>query len=125
LKVKPPFGWDKGRQNSTHAASGWQASLARAPSLTPSGAPLRGRLILHSTHISGLIPVLDQMYIVDGIQTITPASWSSETKPHFKIKESFCTHFQEGSGAASPPVKCAEVFVLTTLSQESLSANKP
>ncbi|MGB7414918.1 MAG: DUF2103 domain-containing protein [Thermosynechococcaceae cyanobacterium] len=35
--------------------------------------PRRGRLVLnHSTHVPGLIPVLERLAKIEGIQTITP-----------------------------------------------------
>ena len=53
------------------------------------GNPSRGRLVLnHSTHIPGLIPILDRLTQQDGIQTITPGVICPVRahSPHLKLK---------------------------------------
>ncbi len=82
----------------------------------------RGRLVLnHSTHISGLIPVLDRLTSVDGIQTITPGVIGpvKSHSPQLKLKVS--VPISGGFKLLARRGKSVqEVFVLTTLSQESL-----
>jgi len=84
----------------------------------------RGRLVLnHSTHISGLIPVLDRLTTVAGIQTITPGVIGpvKSHSPHLKLKVS--VPISGGFKLLARRGKSVqEVFVLTTLSQESLTS---
>jgi hypothetical protein len=83
-----------------------------------------GRLVWnHSTHLPGLIPVLQRLTEVDGITTITPAviGRTKSHMPNFKIKIS--TEIRGGYKLLARKGKMfQEVFVLTELSQEDLLA---
>ncbi|MUL38215.1 DUF2103 domain-containing protein [Gloeocapsopsis dulcis] len=84
--------------------------------------PASGRLVLnHSTHISGLIPVLERLTKVEGIQTITPGV-IGRVKGHIPrmqlrvsvpIRGGFKLIVRQGKTVQ-------EVFILTTLSQDKL-----
>lgn len=85
-------------------------------------AASRGRLVLnHSTHISGLIPLLERLTRVGGIRTITPGviAQAKGRSPHLQLKISvpipggFKLIARRGKSVQ-------EVFVLTTLNQDSL-----
>jgi len=85
--------------------------------------PPRGRLVLnHSTHIPGLIPVLDRLTYIEGIQTITPGVIgpvkSHSPQLRLKISVSIPGGFKL---LARRGKSVQEVFVLTTLAQESLN----
>lgn len=86
------------------------------------GTPSHGRLVLtHSTHIPGLIRVLERLTQQPGIQTITPAvigrvkahSPSLKLKISVPIRGGFKLIARQGKTVQ-------EVFVLTSLSQEEL-----
>jgi hypothetical protein len=83
-----------------------------------------GRLVLnHSTHIPGLIALLDKLTHCPGIQTITPGVIASvrSHSPQFKLKIS--VPIRGGYKAIARQGKTAqEVFVLTTLEQVDLEA---
>lgn len=86
------------------------------------GKPSGGRLVLtHSTHIPGLIPILDRLTQQPNIQTITPAvigAVKSHT-PCLKLKIS--VPIRGGFKVIARQGKTVqEVFVLTSLSQEAL-----
>jgi hypothetical protein len=85
-------------------------------------APNKGRLVWnHSTHIPGLIPLLEQLCNVSGIQTITPAVIGSVRShaPHLRLKIS--VPIQGGFKLIARKGKTVqEVFVLTSLSREEL-----
>ena len=83
-----------------------------------------GRLVLnHSTHIPGLIRVLERLTRHQGIQTITPgviASVRSHT-PRLRLKIS--VPIRGGYKVIARQGKTVqEVFVLTSLAQEHLEA---
>ena len=83
-----------------------------------------GRLVLnHSTHVPGLIALLEKLTHYPGIQTITPGVIASvrSHSPHFKLKIS--VPIRGGYKAIARQGKTAqEVFVLTTLEQADLEA---
>lgn len=84
---------------------------------TPSG-----RLVWnHSTHLPGLIPILERLTQVSGISTITPAviGRAKSNTPELKIKVSI--PIRGGFKLIARKGKTfQEVFVLTTLSQGEL-----
>lgn len=81
-----------------------------------------GRLVWnHSTHLPGLIPILEKLVTVDGIQTITPAVIAPvrSNAPQLKLKVS--VPIRGGFKLIARKGKTAqEVFVITTLSREQL-----
>jgi hypothetical protein len=81
-----------------------------------------GRLVLtHSTHLPGLIRVLERLAQQPGIQTITPAVIGrvKSHSPSFKLKVS--VPIRGGFKLIARHGKTVqEVFVLTPLSQEEL-----
>ncbi len=83
----------------------------------------RGRLVLnHSTHVAGLVPILERLSQVAGIKTITPGviARTRGHVPQFKLKIS--VPIQGGFKLVARRGKSVqEVFVLTTLSQDSLT----
>ncbi len=82
----------------------------------------QGRLVLnHSTHIPGLIATLQRLTWVTGVQTITPAVIGpvKHHAPQLLLKIS--VPIQGGFKLLARRGKSVqEVFVLTTLNQESL-----
>jgi hypothetical protein len=83
-----------------------------------------GRLVMnHSTHIPGLIPLLERLTYCAGIQTITPGVIASvrSHSPQLKLKVS--VPIRGGFKVIARQGKTVqEVFVLTTLEQEQLEA---
>lgn len=86
------------------------------------GNTANGRLVLnHSTHIPGLIPVLEHLTKLDGIQTITPGvigrvkghSPCLQLRISVPLRGGFKVIARQGKTVQ-------EVFVLTTLEQEAL-----
>lgn len=81
-----------------------------------------GRLVWnHSTHLPGLIPILERLTQVPGITTITPAviGRAKSNTPELKIKVSI--PIRGGFKLIARKGKTfQEVFVLTTLSQGEL-----
>jgi len=81
-----------------------------------------GRLVWnHSTHLPGLIPVLERLTKISGITTITPAviGRAKSNAPLLKIKVS--TPIRGGFKLIARKGKTfQEVFVLTTLSKGEL-----
>lgn len=81
-----------------------------------------GRLVLnHSTHVDGLIPVLERLILWQGIRTITPGviSRSRGHIPTLKLRVS--VPIRGGYKAIARAGKTVqEVFVLTTLSKGEL-----
>lgn len=81
-----------------------------------------GRLVWnHSTHLPGLIAVLERLIQCPGIQTVTPAVIGSAkaNSPHLKVKIS--VPIRGGFKLIARKGKTfQEVFVLTSLSQEEL-----
>jgi hypothetical protein len=86
------------------------------------GKPSDGRLVWnHSTHIDGLIPVLERLCKQDGIQTITPGVLGrvKSHSPHLNLRIS--VPIRGGYKVIARHGKTVqEVFILTTLSQDKL-----
>lgn len=82
----------------------------------------KGRLVLnHSTHIPGLIPILEKLAEYPGIETVTPGVICSVRahSPQFKLKVS--VPIRGGYKAIARQGKTVqEVFILTTLPQIQL-----
>jgi hypothetical protein len=84
--------------------------------------PTDGRLVWnHSTHISGLIPILERLCQQDGIQTVTPAV-IGRVKGHVpKMQLRVSVPIRGGYKLIARQGKTVqEVFVLTTLPQDQL-----
>lgn len=84
--------------------------------------PENGRLVLnHSTHLPGLIRVLERLTKVSGIQTITPGV-IGRVKGHIpRMQVRISVPIRGGFKAIARVGKTVqEVFILTTLSQEQL-----
>ena len=84
--------------------------------------PATGRLVLnHSTHIPGLIPVLERLTKLKGVQTITPGvigrvkghAPSMQLRISVPIRGGFKVIARQGKTVQ-------EVFILTTLNQDEL-----
>ena len=86
------------------------------------GQHMSGRLVWnHSTHLPGLIPILNKLINVAGVQTVTPAvlSRSKSNAPTFQLKVS--VPIRGGYKLIARKGKtCQEVFVITPLSQVEL-----
>lgn len=84
--------------------------------------PTDGRLVWnHSTHIPGLIPILERLCQQDGIQTITPAviSRSKGHCPQMRLRVS--VPIRGGYKIIARQGKTVqEVFIVTQLLQEEL-----
>lgn len=83
-----------------------------------------GRLVLnHSTHVPGLIPVLERLTKLDGIQTITPGV-IRRVKGHVpRMQLRVSVPIRGGFKVIARQGKTVqEVFILTTLDQEQLEA---
>ncbi|MBW4663468.1 MAG: DUF2103 domain-containing protein [Chroococcus sp. CMT-3BRIN-NPC107] len=86
------------------------------------GKPTSGRLVLnHSTHIPGLIRILEALTKLEGINTITPGV-ISRTKGHIpQMQLRISVPIRGGFKVIARLGKTVqEVFILTTLSQEQL-----
>ena len=83
-----------------------------------------GRLVWnHSTHLQGLIPVLEKLITYDGIQTVTPGviSRARGHSPQLKLRVS--VPIRGGYKMIARQGKTVqEVFVIADLSQDSLEA---
>lgn len=81
-----------------------------------------GRIVWnHSTHLPGLIPVLQELVKVDGIQTITPAVLSSARSNAQQMRIKVSVPIIGGFKLIARKGKTAqEVFVLTTLDKPTL-----
>lgn len=83
-----------------------------------------GRLVLnHSTHLPGLIRVLERLVRQDGVRTVTPGVIGSvrSHSPRFALKIS--VPIRGGYKLIARQGKTVqEVFVLTSLSQDGLEA---
>jgi hypothetical protein len=81
-----------------------------------------GRLVWnHSTHISGLIPVLERLIRQDGIQTVTPGQLGRVKGhcPHLQLRIS--VPIRGGFKVIARQGKTVqEVFILTNLEQNLL-----
>ncbi len=82
----------------------------------------KGRLVWnHSTHIEGLIPILEKLSQHQGIHTVTPGviSRSKSHTPHMKLRVSI--PIRGGFKLLARQGKAVqEVFMLTSLAQEDL-----
>ncbi len=84
----------------------------------------RGRLVLnHSTHIPGLISILERLTHYDGIQTITPGVIASVRSHSPKLTLKISVPIRGGFKVIARQGKTVqEVFILTGLPQEQLEA---
>ncbi|OLP16021.1 metal-binding protein [Leptolyngbya sp. 'hensonii'] len=86
--------------------------------------PTHGRLVWnHSTHLPGLIKILEKLTRQPGIQTITPAviGKTRSNAPNFQLKVS--TPILGGFKLIGRKGKMfQEVFVITSLEREDLEA---
>ncbi len=84
----------------------------------------KGRIVWnHSTHLPGLIPILERLTHLDGIQTITPAviGTARSNAPTLQIKVS--VPIRGGFKLIARKGKTfQEVFLLTSLSKAELEA---
>ena len=84
----------------------------------------KGRLVWnHSTHLDGLIPILEKLINYPGITTVTPGviSRSKGHCPHLKIRIS--VPIRGGYKAIARQGKTVqEVFIVTDLSQKELES---
>ncbi len=84
----------------------------------------KGRLVWnHSTHLDGLIPVLEKLIKVTGIGTVTPGviSRAKGHCPHLKLRVS--VPIRGGYKAIARQGKTVqEVFIVTDLSQKDLES---
>ncbi|MEB3356965.1 MAG: DUF2103 domain-containing protein [Synechococcales bacterium] len=86
------------------------------------GTSEQGRLVWnHSTHLPGLIPILERLVTYTGIRTVTPAALSTtrSNAPQLKIKVSVpvCGGFKL---IARKGKTTQEVFIITDLSKAEL-----
>ena len=84
----------------------------------------QGRLVWnHSTHLDGLIPVLERLTTVTGIRTVTPAVLS-RTRSHLPtLRLKVSTPIPGGFKLIARKGKSTqEVFVITTLGKGELEA---
>lgn len=83
-----------------------------------------GRIVWnHSTHLDGLIPILEKLVVYEGIRTITPAvlSRSRSHIPHLKLKVS--VPIRGGFKLIARHGKSVqEVFIITDLTQAELES---
>ncbi|PSB23858.1 DUF2103 domain-containing protein [Stenomitos frigidus] len=83
-----------------------------------------GRLVLnHSTHIPGLIPLLERLIRQEGIQTITPGVIGPVRSHAPKMVLKISVPIRGGFKVIARQGKTVqEVFILTTLLQDQLEA---
>jgi hypothetical protein len=81
-----------------------------------------GRLVWnHSTHIHGLIPILERLITFPGIRTVTPGVISQSKSHSPKLKLRLSVPIRGGFKAIARHGKSVqEVFILTDLSKEEL-----
>ncbi|BAZ31878.1 hypothetical protein NIES4074_43510 [Cylindrospermum sp. NIES-4074] len=86
------------------------------------GKPTDGRLVWnHSTHISGLIPILERLCQQEGIQTVTPAVIGRVRGHCPKMQLRVSVPILGGYKVIARQGKTVqEVFILTTLEQDKL-----
>lgn len=86
--------------------------------------PSNGRLVLnHSTHLPGLIPILERLTHQVGIQTITPGVIGSVRAHAPKLVLKISVPIRGGFKVIARKGKTVqEVFILTILVQEQLEA---
>ncbi|MBV5257893.1 metal-binding protein [Synechococcus moorigangaii CMS01] len=84
----------------------------------------KGRLVWnHSTHIEGLIPVLEKLANYGGIRTITPGALSRARGNSPQLKLRISVPLQGGFKVIARKGKSVqEVFIITDLAQEQLQA---
>lgn len=84
----------------------------------------KGRLVWnHSTHVDGLIPILEKLLNFTGIRTVTPGviSRSKGHSPRLKLRVS--VPIRGGYKAIARQGKTVqEVFIVTDLSQKELES---
>lgn len=83
-----------------------------------------GRLVLnHSTHLPGLIAILEKLTYWPGIQTITPGVIGSVRAHVPRLKLKISVPIRGGYKVIARQGKTVqEVFIITTLSQSQLEA---
>lgn len=86
--------------------------------------PNGGRLVWnHSTHIQGLIPVLERLVSYTGIQTITPAVLGRAKSHSPKLQLKVSVPIRGGFKIIARVGKTfQEVFILTSLTKEELES---
>ncbi|WP_066382432.1 MULTISPECIES: DUF2103 domain-containing protein [unclassified Anabaena] len=98
--------------------------MGKPSSETPKAAARKdGRLVWnHSTHLPGLIPILERLCQQDGINTITPGV-IGRVKGHApKMQLRVSVPIRGGYKVIARHGKTVqEVFILTTLSQDKLT----
>ncbi len=84
--------------------------------------PISGRLVLnHSTHIPGLIQVLERLTKLDGIQTITPGVIGRVRGHAPRMQLRISVPIRGGFKVIARQGKTVqEVFILTNLNQDEL-----
>lgn len=84
--------------------------------------PTEGRLVWnHSTHLSGLIPILERLVKQDGIQTVTPGELGRVRGhcPHMQLRVS--VPIRGGFKVIARQGKTVqEVFILANMEREQL-----
>jgi hypothetical protein len=94
------------------------------PTVNPGQAASQksGRLVWnHSTHISGLIPLLERLCQQDGIQTVTPGVIGRVRGHSPKMQLRVSVPIRGGYKVLARQGKTVqEVFILTTLEQKQL-----
>ena len=85
----------------------------------------QGRLVWnHSTHIPGLIPILDKLSKIPGIRTITPGEIKSVRAHAPKLRLKVSVSIRGGFKLIARKSKLVqEVFILTDLEQARLEAD--
>lgn len=86
------------------------------------GKPTDGRLVWnHSTHIPGLIPILERLCQQDGIQTVTPGVIGRVKGHSPQMQLRISVPIRGGYKVIARQGKTVqEVFILTSLAQEQL-----
>ena len=86
------------------------------------GKPASGRLVLnHSTHIPGLIQVLERLTKLDGIQTVTPGVIGRARGHVPAMQLRISVPLRGGFKVIARQGKTVqEVFILTTLDRDEL-----
>ncbi len=90
---------------------------------TRKATPVKdGRLVWnHSTHIPGLIPILERLCKLDGIQTVTPGQLGRVKGHSQKLQLRVSVPIRGGFKLIARHGKTVqEVFILTTLPQQQL-----
>ncbi len=92
------------------------------PSANKSASRKDGRLVWnHSTHIPGLIPILERLCQQDGIQTITPGVIGRVKGHSPKMQLRVSVPIRGGYKVIARQGKTVqEVFILTPLAQDTL-----